>query len=156
MAGTYTNGLPELGSGSGQLRRLTGAELVPVDTGLIEGQTPQSVALSVFQIAALAGPMIVNTGTTSGDAITLSVNEGMITSESKTTAIDASFTIALTNTLVAATSDLQVEVFSRSNTIKGAYVASVTPASGSASIVITNGGTAAFDGTFVVPFRICQ
>lgn len=155
MAGNYTDGYPTLsGASASNWRRPTGGELVPVDTQLGGGRSPQTVAASMFQIAALAGPMIVNTGTTSSDAVTLNTLGGMITSESKTTAAGATFAVTLTNSAIAATSTVQAVVFPRTNTVPGAYVQSIAPAAGSVVITIANGGTAAFNGTMVIPFLV--
>lgn len=153
MPGLYSNGMPVIGGTGGPVGPTTDG-LVAVDTEASQGQSPQTVAYTAFQIAALASSLIANTGTTSGDAVTLNTFSGNITSESKTTAVGASWTITLTNSTIAATSTVQAIVRSKTNTIRGAYVSAITPASGSCTIVITNGGTAALNGTFVVPFNV--
>lgn len=152
MAGNATNGLPVLGDDG--FKGLTGAEKIAVDTLIPSGGNPQTAAMSAFQVASFAAQMIGNTGTASGDAVTISKIGGMITSESKTTAAASAFTITLTNTLIAATSTLQATALSLSNTTGKPAVTAITPGSGSATIAVTNIGTAAFNGTFNIPFRI--
>lgn len=152
MAGNATNGLPVLGADG--FRRMTGGELIPVDTGLASGANPQTAALSAFQAAGFAAQMIGNTGTASSDAVTISKTGGMITSEAKTTAVGAAFTITLTNSVIAATSTVQATAHDLSNTAGKASVSAITPGAGSATIAVTNVGTAAFNGTFNIPFRV--
>ena len=153
MAGLYTNGMPGIGATGGPIAPVTDG-LLPVDTAAVQGQSPQTAAYTSFQVAALASSLIANTGTASSGAVTLNTFSGLITSEAQTTAAGSTFTIVLTNSTIAATSVVQAIVRSKTNTVRGAYVSSITPASGSVTIVVTNGGTAALNGTFVIPFNV--
>jgi len=157
MAGWLTNGMGGVYSRdttNNTYRRVTGAEQIPVDTEVTSGGQPQTVALTAFEIAALAASLVNNTATLSSDAATQNLLTGNITTESKTTAVGASFTGTITNSLVSASSDIDVVVTNRSNPVPGAYVSAVTPASGSFTVAITNGGTAALNGTLQIAYRV--
>lgn len=152
MPGTYTPGLPVVGSTN--YPALTGYELSAFDTTTAAGAVPQSVAVSAFQIAAMAAGMSVNTATSTVGAATLNTLTGRIVTEALTTAAGANYTMTLTNSTIAATSVMQVAVTSLTNTIPGLSVFSVTPAAGSAVILIKNGGTLALNGTILITFQV--
>lgn len=157
MAGWLTNGMGGVYSRdttNNSYRRPTGAEQIPVDTDTTSGVAPQTVALTAFEIAALAASLVNNTGTLSSDAATQNTLTGNITTEAKTTAVGASFTGTITNSTVSASSVIDAVVSSRTNTVPGAYVSAITPASGSFTVAITNGGTAALNGTLQIAYRV--
>jgi hypothetical protein len=131
------------------------AGLIPVDTGLASGGIPQTVAATVFQIAAHAASLQANTATSTAGAATLNTVGGLITTEALTTAPGATYTFTLTDSLILATSPVpQVEMFDKTNTAGTVQVTSVTNAAGSSVFVFTNVGTAAFNGTKTIAFHI--
>ena len=88
-------------------------------------------------------------------AATLSKMAGIVTSEALTTAVDATYTLTLTNTLVTANSNILVTTGLGTATTGTPQVLSVTPGSGSASIVIKNNdSTNAINGTILIQFMI--
>jgi hypothetical protein len=157
LPGIYTNGLPLVAPAipaAGTYNAITGYELVPADTNRPTGAAPQSVAVSLFQIAALAAAMSVNTQTSTVGAATAQTLTGRIVTEALTTAAGATYTMTLTSALITALSNIQVAVASLTNTIPGLVVQSVTPAAGTAVILIRNNGTAALNGTILISYQI--
>jgi hypothetical protein len=157
MPGVYTNGLPTVAPGipaAGSYNALTGYELIACDTERASGAPPQSVAVSAFQIAAMAALMSVNTATSTAAAATLNTLMGRCVTEALTTAAAATYSFTLTNSTIVAASVMQVAVYSLTNTTPGLVVQSVTPAAGSAVIVIRNAGTAALNGTILIVFQV--
>jgi hypothetical protein len=174
-AGILTNGVPQIvpggtyyasngvitpvtnaspSTGFSYSNEIGGYELAPVDTQIGGGSSPQSLAPSAFQIAAIALGVASNTGTTSSGAVTLSHTLGTLTSEALTTAAGASYTITLTNTTVALTSHVQVAAYLGTSTQGALQIVSVTPAAGSVVIVVKNIGSLALNGTIIVPFQV--
>lgn len=100
-------------------------------------------------------PQDAGTATASSGAATLSKMTGVVTTESLTTAAAGSYTLTLTNTLVAATSVIMVSVQNGSNTQGQLMVGKVTPGSGSATIIIWNKHSSeALNGTIKIAFAI--
>jgi len=153
MAGSSTNGLSTIGPAA-TYQALNGYERHTVDTQLANGASPQTVATTVFQGAALGAALTKNTATATSGAATLSNSLGMITSESLSTAAGASYTLTLTNTLVTAARVVQAAAYLASSTQGQLAVTSITPAAGSVVIVVKNVGTAALNGTIVIPFQV--
>ena len=93
------------------------------------------------------------TATATAGAATLAKSSGKITSEALTTAGLASYTLTLTNSLVAATDQLFVSVANGTNTQGTLGVGPVVCGSGSATIIIHNlHATEALNGTIVISF----
>lgn len=164
MPGNATNGLPTISAPIlntttltaplGLYTNLTAAALVAVDTETPAGQPPQSVAATVFMIAALAGAFITNTATSTAAAATLNTTSGRVYTEALTTAAGASYVFTLTNSLMTtATAAPQVIVKSGTNSGGSFKVASVVNGSGTCVITITNVGTTAFNGTINIMFH---
>lgn len=163
-AGYYTPGMPTVGAGSvngaavqapsGVVSELTGGMLLGVDTLLPSGQPPQSVAASVFQVAAYYAAMAGNTATSTARAATQNTQGGVITTESISTAAGATYTFTLTNSLITATSAPQVAMYSGTNTGGGVTLTSATSAAGSVVWVFTNTGTTAFNGTMLIVWHL--
>jgi len=159
MPGVYTNGVTPLlpvGIGNTGLNYsvVSGYETLPADTQVLAGLNPQSVAVTVFQAAAMAAGMSVNTVTEAANAATLNVIMGRIVSAAQVTAAGATYTVTLTNSTVLAASSVQAAVFSLTNTTPGLVIQSITPAAGSVVIIVRNNGTAALNGTIVIPFLV--
>jgi hypothetical protein len=159
MAGLHTNGLPLVAPGlpgAGVYTTLTGYELVPADTGraTTTGAAPASVAVSLFQIAALAGSIALNTATEAANAATLSTLSGRIVTAGTAVAANATFIITVTNTLVTTASVIQTQLSPGTNTVPGMIVQSVVPAAGSFVVTLRNTGTAASNGTMILAFQI--
>lgn len=93
------------------------------------------------------------TATATAGAATLNALSGKVTSESLTTAAGATYTLTLTNSMVAATDVVQCTV-----TTTGAgmpTICKVTPAAGSLVIVVQNiHATNAFNNTLVFSFLV--
>jgi hypothetical protein len=163
--GFLTNGLPFVSAPTlngvaqpfpnGIVTELGAGMLIPVDTQLPNGQAPQSVAGTVFQIAALYGEAAGNTATSTAGAATLNTKSGVITTESLSTAAGSTYSFVLTDSLILSTSTApQVMMYSKTNTGGVIAVTSVTVAAGSATIVFTNTGTTAFNGTMTIVFHV--
>lgn len=148
-----TNGLPVTGATSGYLT-INGWERVAADTYLANGQFPQTISLTAFSIASLAQAMAANASTEVSNAVTSNVLSGTITTASLSTAAAGTYVITLTNSTILATSVVHARVFSKANTTPGAYISSAVVSAGSVVLTITNGGTAALNGTMVVPFMV--
>ena len=167
-AGFYTNGVPvpstgynatngssaNGGTGFTYSGELGGYELVPLDTNLAQGQAPQTIAATTFQIAAIGAAIAGNTATATSGAATLSTTYGLITSEAITTAAGASYTLTLTNTTVALTSKIQAVAYLGAGTAGALQIVSITPAAGSVVIVVKNVGTAALTAAIKIAFQV--
>jgi hypothetical protein len=96
------------------------------------------------------------TGTAVSDAVTISKPVGVITTESKTTAAAGTYTITLTNTLIAATSIVLASI----NVNSGAgtpVITSIVPGAGSCTITVRNAhASAAFDSAHKISFLVVQ
>lgn len=164
MTGIYTPGLPLIGAISnngtaqvapqGQYTNLTESALIPVDSNIAAGGGPESVAATPFQLAAIAGALITNTATSTVHTATLNTVQGQMVTESLTTAAGADYTFQLVNSLITATGAIpQVQMHSGTNTQGGIAIKSITNATGTATCVFTNTGTAAYNGTMLIQFH---
>lgn len=157
MPGYSTNGLPRaLPSTTPALNypQVKGTSLVAVDTGQAYGAGPQSVAATTFQIAARAAAAAINTATSTVHATTQNTMLGSSVTEALTTAVAATYTYTLTNSTIAATSTVQCQIFSGTNTTPGMVLTSATPAAGSVVFVFTNTGAAAINGTMILVWEV--
>lgn len=166
QSGFLTNGLPTAGPTasvngtttvfpSNVVSEMGSAMMIPVDTKLANGQVPQSVGATVFQVAAFYADLAGNTATSTAGAATLNTRGGIITTESLSTAVGATYSFVLTNSLITATGPApQVAMYSKTNTGGAISLTSVTNASGSSTIVFTNTGSTAFNGTMTIAFHI--
>ena len=103
------------------------------------------------------GDFVGDTGTATATtgAATLSKMAGIVTSEALTTAVDATYTLTLTNTKVTAASNILVTCGLGTATTGTPQVLSVTPGAGSASIVIKNNDSSnALNGTILIQYMI--
>lgn len=131
------------------------AALVPVDTESANGAQPQTVAATVFQIAALSAAFSTNTATSTAGAATLNTTAGRIVTEALTTAPGATYTFVLTNSLFTTTSPApQVAMLDGTCTAGFMTINSVQVAAGSCTIVFQNTGTTALNGTKLIVFHI--
>jgi len=165
-AGWLTNGLPLVVASTfngtpaappqGVYTQVGSRGLIPVDTQLPGGVAPQTVAAGAFQVGAEAfGEMIGNTTTSTAGAATLNTTGGYVTTEALTTAVGATYSFVLTNSQFTATSPQPfVGLYNKSNTGGAIGVTSVTMGSGTATIVFTNNGTTALNGTCILVFHI--
>lgn len=165
MPGWITDGMPlaapQTANGvvatapNGLSTQPTSGGLNPVDIGGTGGASPQTVALTNFQIAAIAAALSVNTATSTVHAATLNTTEGMVTTEALTTAAGATYTFTLTNSLlVAGAAAPQVVMRDGTNTAGAVQLNSVTNAVGSSVFVFQNVGTAAWNGTKLIAFHV--
>jgi hypothetical protein len=114
---------------------------------------------STNHIVGVGGTINADSGTVTetGGAATLSKMAGVVTSEALTTAAAASYTLTLTNTVVAATDLVFVSVQNGTNTQGIPLVSTVTPGSESVVIVINNQhATDAFNGTIKISFLVVK
>lgn len=97
------------------------------------------------------------TATATAGAATLNAATGTVTSESVTTAAGAAYTLTLTNDHVAANSVVVATVDNGTNTTAGIEVGRVTPAAGSATILVWNRhASAALNGTIKISFVVVR
>ena len=94
------------------------------------------------------------TATATAGAATLAIRFGKITTEALTTAQDASYTLTITNTQIAATDHVFVSVANGTNSQGTTVVTKVTPAAGSLVIIVTNkhASAQALNGTLVISY----
>lgn len=94
------------------------------------------------------------TATASAGAATLANRFGKITTEALTTAQDASYTLTITNSQIAATDMVFVSVANGTNSQGTTVVTKVTPAAGSLVIIVTNkhASAVALNGTLVISY----
>lgn len=92
------------------------------------------------------------TATATAGAATLAKPAGVITSEALTTAADATYTLTLTNSTIAAADQVFASVALGTATTGMPVVTTVTPAANSVVIVVQNIGAAALNGTIKIAF----
>ena len=117
------------------------------------GSEPTFAVLEVASISAgaatLAGAnidaasIVVNSGTSTSaaGAVTLNTQGGVITTETLTTASQATYTLTISNSLVAATDLVFVSIQNGTNTTGAPVVESVTPGAGTITVKIFNATT---------------
>lgn len=165
MAGWDTNGLPLVGPQTangvaavppnGVVTQPTAAGLVQSNMPSAGGSAPITVAVTNFQIAAIAAALITNTATSTVHAATLNTREGLITTEALTTAPAATYTFTLTNSqLIAGAPAPQIVIRDGTNTGGSMQLNSVTNATGSTVLVFQNVGTTALNGTMLIAFHV--
>jgi hypothetical protein len=95
------------------------------------------------------------TGVSTAGAATVNAQVGQITTEALTTAAGATYTFTLTNSLIRATSVVLVTVGRGTATTGEPVVQFLTPAAGSAVILVRNvAAAAALNGTITVNFAV--
>lgn len=103
------------------------------------------------------GGETTKTATALAGAATLSTTSGVITSEALTTAAAAAYTLTLTNTKIAAADHMFAAVRNGTNTQGIPVVGRVTPAAGSATILIWNlHASEALNGTIKIDFMVVK
>lgn len=149
-AGVYTNGFPVAAL------PLTGNELIPADTQLPNGVSPQTEAISVNSLKSfIFGNAAAANATATTGAATADGGRGIITSEALTTAAGAVYTLTLTNSSIAATSLVFVSVGNGTNSAGSPALTTVVPAAGSAVIKIQNiHASNALNGTLKVSYFV--
>lgn len=106
--------------------------------------------------ALLAADTGITASATAG-AATLSKPIGTITSEALTTAAAATYTLTLTNTLIAATSNVQVTLVNGTNSAGLPVLSTCTPGAGSMVCIVSNlHASAALNGTLKFNFEIVK
>ena len=96
------------------------------------------------------------TATSTAGAATINAQTGVITTEALTTAASATYTMTLTNAAIATTSIVLVTVGKGTATNGKMTPTFVTPAQGSAVIILQNIDTAAVNGTIKIGFKVEQ
>lgn len=99
--------------------------------------------------------MVLGTATSTAGAATVNTQVGVITTEALVTAAAATYTFTLTNSLIQANSVVLVTVGKGTATTGEPAVHFVTPAAGSAVILIRNdAAAAALNGTIKIGFTV--
>ena len=99
----------------------------------------------------------ISTGTAAAGAVTLAALQGKITTEALTTAANATYTLTVTNSLVAAADIVMVSLANGTNAQGQTVVLRATPAAGSFVVVVANKDAAqALNGTLVVSYQILK
>ena len=93
------------------------------------------------------------TSTASSGAVTTKHQTGLITSESLSTAQNATYTLTITDPRIGSTSGILIQPMLGSTTSGSPILQSVTCSAGSAVVVVQNIGPA-ISGTLVFPFWI--
>jgi hypothetical protein len=93
------------------------------------------------------------TATATAGAATLAQPSGIITSEALTTAAGATYTLTVTNSTIATTSQVYASVWNGTNSAGRPAITTVTPGSGTITIVVQNvHASAALNGTLKIAF----
>jgi len=97
-----------------------------------------------------------STATAVGGAATLNAPSGKVTTAALTTAQDATYTLTLTNSSIAATDKVFVSIANGTNSQGTPLVGRVTPGAGSVVITVINkhATAQALNGTLVVSFLV--
>lgn len=154
------NGVVQTGGVQPNYAQLSSLAETSFDTEVAAGSQPQTVAAYAVQIAMLACAMVKNTQTSTAGAATSNTISGQIVTEALTTAAGATYTMTLTNSLIAATaaagvySNIVFDIRSGTNTKAGMVPTSSTAGAGSTVLVFTNNGTAALNGTMVIAWHL--
>jgi hypothetical protein len=172
MAGWLSNGVVNPGPATvngvvqvapaGTYPQLSSLAEISADTEQLAGASPQTVAAFAAQIAMIACAMIHNTQTSTVHAATSNTFSGQVVTEALTTAAGAVYTFTLTNSLIAATTNLATPAYanivfdirSGTNTVPGMVPTSATAGAGSTVLTFTNNGTAALNGTMVIGWHL--
>lgn len=98
---------------------------------------------------------VSGTATSTAGAATINKQKGLVTTEALTTAAAATYTFTLTNSLITTSSAVFVSIGKGTATTGEPVVQFVTPAAGSAVILITNNAAAAaLNGTIKISFFV--
>lgn len=170
MPGWVSNGLPAPGPATvngtaltapaGTYPQLSSLAEIVADTEQASGAAPQTVAAYAGQVAMIACAMVKNTQTSTAGAATSNTISGQIVTESLSTAVGSTYTMTLTNSLIATTAGTDVytgimfDIRSVSNTKAGMVPTSYTVSSGSVALVFTNKGAAALNGTMIIAWHL--
>ena len=99
--------------------------------------------------------VVAGTGTSTAGAATVGTQSGVITTEALVTAAGSTYTFTLTNSLINANSVVLVTVGKGTATAGEPVVQFVTPAAGSAVILIrNNAAAAALNGTIKIGYLV--
>lgn len=99
--------------------------------------------------------VLTGSATSTAGAATVNTQTGQVTTEALTTAAGATYSFVLTNALINAQSIVLVSIGKGTATTGVPAVTTVTPASGSATIVVQNvAAAAALNGTITINFAV--
>ncbi|MDE2426235.1 MAG: hypothetical protein KGO96_10065 [Elusimicrobia bacterium] len=130
---------------------------VAITGGTIDGTTIGGTTPGAVTTNALHVDTGTKTATATAGAATLNKMAGVITSESLTTGAGADYTLTLTNSDIAAADQVYASVQLGTATTGTPAVAMVTPAAGSAVIVVQNiHASAALNGTIKISFLVVK
>ncbi len=154
------NGVAQTGGVAPNYPQISSLAEISADTEVAAGVQPQTVAAFAAQIAMLACAMVKNTQTSTAGAATSNTFSGQIVTEALTTAAGATYTMVLTNSLIGIAgaantyANIVFDIRSGTNTKPGMVPTSSTAAAGSTTLVFTNTGSAAANGTFVIAWHL--
>ena len=109
----------------------------------------------VVQTDGSGAAITTGTATATAGAATLNTDQGIITSESLTTAAAAAYTLTLTDSKIAATDQIYASVANGTNTQGIPIVGRCTAGAGSATILVYNlHASQALNGTIKISFNV--
>jgi hypothetical protein len=138
---------------------ITGTENIPADTGLANGQSPQTELITPnqlknFAFSNTAAGTATATGTTTATA-TLNAGRGVITSAALTTAAAGTYVLTLTNSAILAGSVVLASVGYGTATTGSPAITHVDVSAGSVVINVQNlHASAALNGTIKIDFVV--
>lgn len=92
--------------------------------------------------------------TSTAGAATINTQSGVITTEALTTAAGATYTMVLTNSLVNSSSVVTAVAGNGTNTLCGLSPLTITPSTGSVTMVFQNVGLRALNGTMKIFYTV--
>jgi len=98
--------------------------------------------------------VLQGTGTSTAGAATVNTQNGVITTEALATASAGTYTFTLTNSLINASSTVLVSIGKGTATTGGLTPVFVTPAAGSAVMLLQNVTAASLNGTVKIYFTV--
>ena len=96
------------------------------------------------------------TGNTASGNATCNAMAGVITTTSSTTAAGSSYTLTITDSVVASSDLIFCSLNNGTNSTSVPIISRVLPSSGGFTVLIYNAGSVAFNGTFVVSFFVLK
>lgn len=143
QGGAYTYTIPDAGASA--------SFVMTQGTQTITGAKTFATGIA-FGVGATAIDLDSGTGTCSSNAVTISKQGGVVTTESLNTAGGASQAITITNTLVAAGDLAMVQLAGGTNTTKNITLSAVTTSNTITVTIYNNTAATALNGTIIFNF----
>lgn len=146
---------PVVQAGTSGVTTLNGLERVAADSLLSSGAAPETVAATSWQLGAMGLAAIYNSGTLSSNTATVNAASGIILTGSLSTAAGSTYDFTIVNSLATTGAAFQLVALHGAATAGIPMIQTATIAnSGTLSVTLKNAGTAAFNGTMLVPFQV--